>query len=178
MLATHSGIRHPLPCAGHIIALRDFVLMNFRAPPAKFRGSECAIIMLKIASRMDRLGTESAFEILAKAQTLAASGKSIVNLCIGQPDFPPPAHVIEAGQRAIAEGHHGYSAAPGILPLRESISADLGRRFDVQIDPPERWRLFQQGDWAVAVRSDGDTSFMITFKGRKSDMQDFVNGLH
>ena len=91
--------------------------------------------MLKIASRMERLGTESAFEILAKAQALAATGKSIVNLCIGQPDFPPPAHVIEAGQRAIADGHHGYSAAPGILPLREAISADLGRRFDVAIDP-------------------------------------------
>ena len=91
--------------------------------------------MLKVASRMDRLGTESAFEILAKAQTLAAAGKSVVNLCIGQPDFPPPAHVIEAGQRAIADGHHGYSAAPGILPLREAIVADLGRRFDVKIDP-------------------------------------------
>ncbi len=91
--------------------------------------------MLKVATRMHRLGTESAFEILAKAQALAATGRSIVNLCIGQPDFPPPAHVIEAGQRAIAEGHHGYSPAPGILPLRESISADLGRRFGVEIDP-------------------------------------------
>jgi aspartate aminotransferase len=91
--------------------------------------------MLKIASRMERLGTESAFEILAKAQALAATGKSIVNLCIGQPDFPPPAHVIEAGQRAIADGHHGYSAAPGILPLREAIAADLHRRFDVALDP-------------------------------------------
>src|ERR1700744_600147 len=91
--------------------------------------------MLKVASRMERLGTESAFEILEKAQILAASGKSVVNLCIGQPDFPPPAHVIEAGQRAIADGHHGYSAAPGILPLREAISADLHGRFDVAIDP-------------------------------------------
>ena len=50
--------------------------------------------------------------------------------------------------------------------------------FGVQIDPPERWRLYQQGDWAVAVRSDGDTSFMITFRGKKSDMQDFVDALH
>lgn len=91
--------------------------------------------MLKVASRMERLGTESAFEILAKAQALAATGKSIVNLCIGQPDFPPPAHVIEAGQRAIADGHHGYSAAPGILPLREAVAADLNKRFDVAIDP-------------------------------------------
>jgi aspartate/methionine/tyrosine aminotransferase len=91
--------------------------------------------MLKIATRMNRLGTESAFEILAKAQALAATGKSIVNLCIGQPDFPPPPHVIEAGQRAIAEGHHGYSAAPGILPLREAVASDLERRFGVDVSP-------------------------------------------
>jgi aspartate/methionine/tyrosine aminotransferase len=91
--------------------------------------------MIQIATRMSRLGTESAFEVLAKAQALAANGRSIVNLCIGQPDFPPPAHVIEAGQRAIAEGHHGYTAAPGILPLREAISADLERRFNVRVDP-------------------------------------------
>jgi aspartate/methionine/tyrosine aminotransferase len=83
---------------------------------------------------MNRLGTESAFEILAKAQALAATGQSVVNLCIGQPDFPPPAHVIEAGQRAIADGHHGYSAAPGIPPLREAVAADLNRRFDVKVD--------------------------------------------
>src|SRR5947208_784562 len=91
--------------------------------------------MVQIAARMNRLGTESAFEVLAKAQALAAKGRSIVNLCIGQPDFPPPAHVIEAGQRAIAEGHHGYTAAPGILPLREAVAADLNRRFDVSVDP-------------------------------------------
>jgi aspartate/methionine/tyrosine aminotransferase len=91
--------------------------------------------MIQIATRMTRLGTESAFEILAKAQALAAGGRSIVNLCIGQPDFPPPAHVIEAGQRAIAEGHHGYTAAPGILPLREAVAADLDRRFAVAVSP-------------------------------------------
>jgi aspartate/methionine/tyrosine aminotransferase len=94
-------------------------------------------MMLKVATRMDRLGTESAFEILAKAQLLAASGRSIVNLCIGQPDFPPPAHVIEAGQRAIADGHHGYSAAPGIAPLRDAVAADLERRFSAGVDPAD-----------------------------------------
>jgi aspartate aminotransferase len=106
-------------------------------PPVNTVGTECAVVMLKVASRMERLGTESAFEILEKAQILAAAGKSVVNLCIGQPDFPPPAHVIEAGQRAIAEGHHGYSAAPGILPLREAIAADLHRRFDVDLSPAD-----------------------------------------
>ena len=91
--------------------------------------------MIKVATRMDRLGTESAFEVLAKAQELIAAGRSIVNLCIGQPDFPPPEHVIEAGQRAIADGHHGYSPAPGILPLREAIAADLEHRFNAGVDP-------------------------------------------
>jgi aspartate/methionine/tyrosine aminotransferase len=91
--------------------------------------------MIQVASRMQRLGTESAFEVLAKAQDLIAAGKSIVNLCIGQPDFPPPEHVIEAGQRAIADGHHGYSPAPGILPLREAIAEDLERRFSAGVDP-------------------------------------------
>jgi len=50
--------------------------------------------------------------------------------------------------------------------------------FDVQLDPPERWRLFQQGEWAVAIRADSDTSFMIAFRGKKSEMQDFIDSLH
>src|SRR6185437_16658491 len=135
MCALHSAKSLPSPCMEHIIALRGSAWSTFRHPRIYARGRECAVDMLKVASRMERLGTESAFEILAKAQALAATGKSIVNLCIGQPDFPPPAHVIEAGQRAIADGHHGYSAAPGILPLREAISADLHGRFDVALDP-------------------------------------------
>ena len=91
--------------------------------------------MVQIAAAMFRLGTESAFEVLARAKAMEATGKSIVNLCIGQPDFAPPPHVIEAAQRALAEGHHGYTPSPGILPLREAVAADLYRRFDVTIDP-------------------------------------------
>ncbi len=92
--------------------------------------------MVQISSAMFRLGTESAFEVLARAQAMAAAGKPVVNLCIGQPDFAPPEHVIEAAQRALMDGrHHGYTAAPGILPLREAIAADLHRRFAVEIDP-------------------------------------------
>jgi len=49
--------------------------------------------------------------------------------------------------------------------------------FDVQLDPPERWRLFQDGDWAVAIRDDSGTSFMVMFRGKRSDMQDFIDGL-
>ena len=91
--------------------------------------------MVQISDAMFRLGTESAFEVLARVQAMQATGRSIVNLCIGQPDFTPPEHVIEAAQRALASGQHGYTAAPGILPLREAIAADLHRRFAVEIDP-------------------------------------------
>ncbi len=91
--------------------------------------------MVQISSAMFRLGTESAFEVLARAQAMMAQGKSVVNLCIGQPDFAPPPQVIEAAQKALADGHHGYTAAPGIPKLREAIAADLHRRFNAGIDP-------------------------------------------
>ena len=59
-----------------------------------------------LADRMNQLGTETAFEVLARANTLAASGKSIINLGIGQPDFKTPDHIVEAGVKAMRDGHH------------------------------------------------------------------------
>src|SRR5579859_5080082 len=91
--------------------------------------------MLQIADRMKTLGTETAFEVLARANALAAQGKSIINLGIGQPDFPTPDHIVEAGRKALADGHHGYTPANGILPLREAVSADLWRRYGVEVSP-------------------------------------------
>ncbi|MBV8938053.1 MAG: pyridoxal phosphate-dependent aminotransferase, partial [Alphaproteobacteria bacterium] len=70
--------------------------------------------MLQMAGRMGALGTETAFEVLARANALAAEGRSIINLGIGQPDFPTPAHIVEAGRKALADGHHGYTPANGI----------------------------------------------------------------
>ncbi|MEQ8664541.1 MAG: pyridoxal phosphate-dependent aminotransferase [Rhodospirillales bacterium] len=81
------------------------------------------------------LGTESAFTVLARAQALAADGRDIINLGIGQPDFPPPPHVVEAAIKALRDGHHGYTAANGILELREAVVRDLKRRRGVTIDP-------------------------------------------
>jgi aspartate aminotransferase len=63
--------------------------------------------MLQMAGRMAVLGTETAFEVLARANALAAQGRSIINLGIGQPDFPTPGHIVEAGRKALADGHHG-----------------------------------------------------------------------
>ena len=91
--------------------------------------------MLTLANRMSMLGTETAFEVLARAKALEAEGRSIINLGIGQPDFPTPAHIVEAGRKALADGHHGYTPANGILPLREAVSADLKRRHGVEVSP-------------------------------------------
>src|ERR1700757_4842319 len=93
--------------------------------------------MLQIADRMNTLGTETAFEVLARANALAAQGKSIINLGIGQPDFATPDHIVEAGRKALADGHHGYTPANGILPLREAVVADLHRRYKVEVSPAQ-----------------------------------------
>ncbi len=93
--------------------------------------------MLTMAGRMAQLGTESAFEVLARAKALEAEGRSIINLGIGQPDFATPAHIVEAGRKALADGHHGYTPANGILPLREAVAADLHRRHRVGVSPDQ-----------------------------------------
>src|SRR5262249_38111659 len=91
--------------------------------------------MLQLVSALDRLGTESAFEVLARADALQRQGKSIVNLGIGQPDFKTPAHIVEAAIKALRDGHHGYTPAQGIVPLREAVARDLKRRHGVEVHP-------------------------------------------
>lgn len=91
--------------------------------------------MLKTVAAFDRIGEENAFAVLARATKLAAQGKDIVNLGIGQPDFPTPPHIVEAAIKALKDGHHGYTPATGILPLREAVAKDLHKRFDVEVDP-------------------------------------------
>ena len=76
----------------------------------------------RVAERMNRLHTESAFQILARANELEAQGKSIIHLEIGQPDFKTPKNIIEAAYRAMNEGKTGYGPTPGIIPLREAIA--------------------------------------------------------
>src|SRR3954470_8666399 len=90
---------------------------------------------MDIAPHVAALGTESAFEVLARAQALASRGRSVINLGIGQPDFPTPPHVVEAACRALRDGHHGYTPAGGIPALREAIAADAARRHGVEVDP-------------------------------------------
>ena len=90
---------------------------------------------MQLAQRMARLGTESAFEILARAEALSQAGRDIINLGIGQPDFPTPEHIVEAAAKALRDGHHGYTPANGILPLREAVAADIAHRRGVVVDP-------------------------------------------
>ena len=81
------------------------------------------------------LGTETAFEVLARANKLAAEGRSIINLGIGQPDFATPGNIVDAGSRALAEGKHGYTPGAGIPELREAVARDLQRRHGAPVDP-------------------------------------------
>ncbi|MCX7282321.1 MAG: pyridoxal phosphate-dependent aminotransferase [Alphaproteobacteria bacterium] len=90
---------------------------------------------MKTIENFDRIGEENAFAILARANALAAQGRDIINLGIGQPDFRTPEHISEAAIQAIKDGHHGYTAATGIPVLREAVSADLHKRYGVEVSP-------------------------------------------
>jgi len=92
---------------------------------------------MRLASGLARLGTESAFELLARAKVLEAQGHDIINLGIGQPDFRTPDHIVEAGQQALADGHHGYTPGNGILPLREAVAEDVAKFRAVEINPDQ-----------------------------------------
>ncbi len=91
--------------------------------------------MIQLAQRMSHLGTETAFEVLARANKLAAEGRSIINLGIGQPDFKTPDHIVDAAVQALRDGHHGYTPANGIPELREAVAADIATYRGVEIDP-------------------------------------------
>ncbi|RZU10946.1 aspartate/methionine/tyrosine aminotransferase [Kribbella rubisoli] len=90
---------------------------------------------MKLAQRMGRLGTESAFEVLAKAKALEAQGREIVHLEIGEPDFDTPAHVIAAAQQALDKGFTHYVPAPGIPELRTAVTEFLERTGRMQTSP-------------------------------------------
>ena len=92
---------------------------------------------LRLAKRMARLGTETAFETLAKARALEAQGKEIVHLEIGEPDFDTPANVIDAGVKAMRGGWTHYTPSAGLPDLREAIAEDVGRSRKVKVAPEE-----------------------------------------
>ena len=90
---------------------------------------------IRLAERMRRLGTESAFEVLARARALEAEGRSIIHLEIGEPDFDTPEHIREAAKAALDAGHTHYVPAAGIMPLREAVAAFLERTGRLRTSP-------------------------------------------
>src|SRR3989475_1664448 len=90
---------------------------------------------MRLAEHMSRIGTESAYEVLARARALEKQGKKIVHLEIGEPDFPTPAHVIEAGKRALDEGWTKYGPTPGFPEFREAIAAYVSRTPGIHAGP-------------------------------------------
>ncbi len=92
---------------------------------------------MHLASRMSRLGTETAFEVLAQAKALEAQGKDIVHLEIGEPDFDTAGHIVEAAIQALQEGWHHYTPASGIPDLREAIAKEISVSRGIPVDPAE-----------------------------------------
>lgn len=100
--------------------------------------------MVRPVAGFDRLGDENAFAVLARATELAAKGRDVINLGIGQPDFRTPEHIVEAAIRALRDGKHGYTEATGIAPLREAVAAHVASRTGVTI-PADRVMIVPGG---------------------------------
>ena len=90
---------------------------------------------MQTISGLDRIGEENAFAVLARAQALSAQGHDIINLGIGQPDFPTPEHIVEAAVKAMRDGQHGYTDATGMPALRAAVAADIDRRLGETVSP-------------------------------------------
>ena len=90
---------------------------------------------MKLAKSLERLGTESAFSILAEAKKLEALGKPMIHLGLGQPDFKTPQHIVNAAKKALDDGHHGYVLSNGILECRQSVSRKIKQLYNKDINP-------------------------------------------
>ena len=89
---------------------------------------------MKLAKNLERLGTETAFTVLAEAKKLEAQGKSMIHLGLGQPDFKTPKHVVEAAKKALDDGHHGYVMSNGILECRQAVSRKIKKLYNKDVD--------------------------------------------
>ena len=89
---------------------------------------------MKLAKNLERLGTESAFSILAEAKKLEAQGKEMIHLGLGQPDFKTPEHIVEAAKTALDNGHHGYVLSNGILECRQAVTRKIKKLYNKYVD--------------------------------------------
>ena len=90
---------------------------------------------MKLAKNLDRLGTETAFSVLAEAKKLEAQGKEMIHLGLGQPDFMTPKHIMDAAKKAIDDGHHGYVLANGIVECRQAVSRKIKSLYKKEVSP-------------------------------------------
>ncbi len=90
---------------------------------------------MQVSKRIFNLETETAFTVLAKANKLQSEGKDIINLGIGQPDFPTPKNILEAAVKAIIDGKHGYTPSNGIIELREAVSKHIFEKYNSNVNP-------------------------------------------
>ncbi len=90
---------------------------------------------MKLAKSLQRLGTESAFSVLAEAKKLEAKGKPMIYLGLGQPDFKTPKHIVDAAKKALDDGHHGYVLSNGILECRQAVSRKIKKLYNKDVDP-------------------------------------------
>ena len=90
---------------------------------------------MQVSKRLFNLETENAFAVLERANILKSQGKNIINLGIGQPDFPTPKNILNAAKKAINDGNHGYTPSNGILPLREAVSGHIFNSYKASVSP-------------------------------------------
>ena len=90
---------------------------------------------MKIIENINRLGTETAFKVLAEAKKLEKEGKEIIHLSLGQPDFKTPEHIVDATIKALNEGHHGYVLPNGTIECREAVRRKINNLYNVDINP-------------------------------------------
>src|SRR4051812_20039080 len=90
---------------------------------------------MKLAERISLLSAESAFEVLVRARALEAQGKSIIHLEIGEPDFPTPAHIVDAAKDALDQGWTHYGPTQGLPELREAIAAHVSQTRGIGVGP-------------------------------------------
>jgi aspartate/methionine/tyrosine aminotransferase len=93
--------------------------------------------MMQLAERMSRLGTETAFEVLARAKALEAEGRDVIHLEIGEPDFDTPAHIVEAAVQALRTGHTHYTPAAGVPELRQVIARHISQSRGIEVQPEQ-----------------------------------------
>src|SRR5256886_16936085 len=92
-------------------------------------------LKMKLAERMQRILVESAFEVLVRARALEAKGKSVIHLEIGEPDFPTPAHIVEAAKKALDDGYTHYGPTQGLPELRQAIAEHISSSGGIDVGP-------------------------------------------